>query len=377
MQRDTELELIERSLANIAARGPVMAAEFDARVDARRYFDPERFALERERVLLRSPSLVAHVSTLRSSGDFLTLDYSGQPLLLVRDGETVRAFLNVCRHRGARVELRAQGSCKRFVCPYHAWSYSHAGELVHLRHREGFPSLDPRERGLVQLPCIEIGGFVFVSPSADAPTELEASFPPVFAAELRALEAQELAVVDTQVHSWRANWKLIADGGLESYHFKVAHGRSIAKYFIDTASEFEFFGPHTRSVLPRANFGELSEQPRERRRLRSYANVLYSLFPSASLLVQADHIVMIVTVPEAVDRTRIEISTLAPREQLEGERAEYWAANHALTVRTLAEDFELGEQIQAGLTSGANQDFMLGRYEGALVQLHTLIDGLL
>ena len=380
MKREHELQLLDRCIELARAGQPVMPAESAASVDVARYHDPAVFEREREHVFRTSPNLVAHASQLPEPGAFLTLELLGLPLLLVREDERIRAFLNVCRHRGARLELRESGTCKRFVCPYHAWTYDRCGELVHLRHREGFPALDPSERALASLPCFELGGFVFVipnpkyDPAEREPEALLDTVPASLRAELEALGEPELESFACDSKVWRANWKLIADGGLESYHFKVAHRGSIAKYFLDTISTYEFLGPHTRSLLPRSNILAAAELPEAKRRLRNHCNVLYSLFPSASLLVQADHIVMIVSLPTAVDETLIQMHTLAPKGARGGPKHEYWAANHQLTVAALAEDFELGEQIQAGLTSGANDTLLFGRFEAALAQLHREID---
>ena len=105
-------------------------------------FEAGRFELERDLVFRRSLNVVTLATKVASPGDFVTADVVGTPVVIVRgdDGE-LRAFLNVCRHRGATVETRAEGHCKRFVCPYHAWTYNTDGSLHKVRHPEGFPSL--------------------------------------------------------------------------------------------------------------------------------------------------------------------------------------------------------------------------------------------
>ena len=387
MDPSKQRELIAACL-DMAAAGVAPTPGEERTVDVARYVDPDRFERERERLFRRGLVLVAHAGALAEPGDFLTREVAGVPVLLARDDAGVRAFVNVCRHRGAIVELREQGSCKRFVCPYHAWTYDCSGALVHVRHREGFPSLGAEAPGLVALPCIERAGFVWVAADPAATIDVDAELPPALIDELRGLEAEDLESFACETRVYAANWKLIADGGLESYHFKVAHRRTIAKYFLDTVSCFEFIGPHTRSVLPRADLAQLGADlaqlgadlaqlgalPPERWELRARANVLYSVFPSASLLVQSDHVVMILTTPLAVDRTRIELHTLAPKGARGGARESYWRANHEVTTAALAEDFELAEQIQRGIASGANAVFRLGRFESAIATLHEHID---
>ena len=125
--------LLESCLTPTRERRPPLDGE-ETQVPVSLYLDPDRF--EAERALHRQGlSLVAHSSEVREPGDFLTLTVGDSPVIVVRgDDGVVRAFLNVCRHRGSRVERRDRGHCKRFVCPYHAWSYE-AGWLA----RQGPP----------------------------------------------------------------------------------------------------------------------------------------------------------------------------------------------------------------------------------------------
>jgi len=92
--------------------------------------------------------------------------------------------------------------------------------------------------------------------------------------------------------------------------------------------------------------------------------VLYTLFPGTSLLVQSDHISWIQSEPMSAGRTRLRLSTLIPTS--EAERTEHWKRNHQITRTTLDEDFVIGERMQATLLSGANQNMLFGRFEGAL-----------
>ena len=168
------------------------------------------------------------------------------------------------------------------------------------------------------------------------------------------------------------------DGGLESYHFRVAHRNTVAPFFADTITPYEFFGDHIRSVLPRADIAEYAKRPQAEWSIRECAHLLYSLFPNASVLVQEGHFDLIRMVPVAIDRTVVDIVTLVPSPGPDGfsEKARtFWSANHAFTKKTLHEDFEIAEQIQRGLHTGANTHFRFATFEGALSQWHALVDG--
>jgi phenylpropionate dioxygenase-like ring-hydroxylating dioxygenase large terminal subunit len=230
---------------------------------------------------------------------------------------------------------------------------------------------------LVQLATFEAEGFVWVVPSAGSSVDFADWLPPRLLDEIRWLGCADLEIFESTTRTWRANWKLIADGGLESYHFRVAHKNTIGPYFIDAGSTYELIGKHTRTVLPRRNLFDLSERPEEEWRIRGYCNLLYSLFPSASLLVQEDHVVLVRSCPVLIDETRIQVSTLGPKRPHSEEVAKHFGRNHEVTLATLEEDFAIAEQIQRGLHSGANAFFRLGRYEAAIARLHEKIDRML
>ncbi len=196
----------------------------------------------------------------------------------------------------------------------------------------------------------------------------------IAAPDIIAMDAGSHVVFDTTTKAIAANWKRLVEGGIESYHFRVAHKDTIAGLFFDNLSSYRCFGRHMRSVLPRSSLNELRDRPEDSWDLSQHANVLYSLFPGSQFLVQEDHFVWIQSVPIAPDRTRLRLSTMIPQQANTVERQGYWRRNHLLTTTTLDEDFELGEGIQRGLASGANTHLNFGRFEGALVWFNRFVD---
>lgn len=173
MRRDTELELIER-LLTMHEHGTTALAPDESTIPVDAYLSPERFEAERRTLFRATPIIVAHASEVAAPGDFLTHDALGVPLVIARasDGK-LGAFLNVCRHRGARLATAESGNKKAFVCGYHGWSYGLDGALLHIPHAEGFPRAC--DRGLVPVPVEERAGFVWVVPSRAPPGSMSAS----------------------------------------------------------------------------------------------------------------------------------------------------------------------------------------------------------
>jgi choline monooxygenase len=123
-----------------------------AALDARLYSDPEIAELEQERIFERSWQLAGHVAQLPEPGSYLTASAGTQPLLLLRDEEgRIRAFRNVCRHRGSRL-LSGSGTCGKAVrCRYHGWTYRLDGELIGVPEARSIPGLDKSALGLFPL----------------------------------------------------------------------------------------------------------------------------------------------------------------------------------------------------------------------------------
>ncbi len=372
MDKETQIELIQELLELRDNKSPFLDESWE-RPTLERYTSAEFFA--REHISLSLPQIAAHVSELPEPGSFLTMELAGQPLLLTRDEDGVaRAFYNVCRHRGARLVGDSTGCQHRFSCPYHAWTWSNQGQLIAVPHeKSGFPGLDRNAFGLSSVACEEYAGWIWVSFAQHGKIDIESHLGEL-AADIRAMDAGKHLIFESTTREVAANWKLLVEGGIESYHFRVTHRATIAPLFLDNGSSYRSFGNHLRSILPRTTLAELGSEEVENRELLKHANVLYSLFHGSQFLVQEDNFVWIQGTPLEPDRTRLRLCTMVPREDYTPEKQKYWASHHQLTMTTLDEDFVLGEGIQRGLLSGANPHLNFGRFEGALTRFNQFVD---
>ena len=187
------------------------------------------------------------------------------------------------------------------------------------------------------------------------------------------MSQHEVAVSDN--YTLKANWKTLFEGGIEAYHFKVAHKETIAPYFPDNLSTYQMFGPHMRSILPRVSMPDLKNIPEDDWSIREDANIIYTVLPTTQFLVQQDHVVWIHLQPVSAGETKLRLATLVPSDAPKtDEMAEHWAKNHKITLKTLMEDFVLGEEIQSGFASKGNPSHLFGRFEGALNRFNLAIE---
>lgn len=374
MNRDLEIALLEE-LQGLKSAKRFFLDEEVRRSPVERYASETRFEAEMASVFRAAPMVAAHASEMPEPGSFLTRTLAGRPVLLTRDKQgEAHAFLNVCRHRGARLVGQEQGCKHAFSCPYHAWTWDSSGRLRGAPHQaEGFPDLDREAYGLRRLPAVERLGLIWVVADPDADPDFDAHIDPL-AEDFAWMGMEEMAIAASEPGEGAANWKLLVEGGIEAYHFKVTHRETIGPHFVDNLSSYEMLGPHMRSVLPRETLPALAETPREDWSIRDHANVLYTLFATDQFLLMQDHVAWVSLQPLSAGRTQTRITTLAPKAELTPEKEAHWARNHAITLMTLAEDFEVNISVQAGLESGANDALTFGRFEGALHRFNAQIE---
>ncbi|MEQ9693123.1 aromatic ring-hydroxylating dioxygenase subunit alpha [Shimia sp. SDUM112013] len=375
MERATELYLLEELLGLHSAQSAYLDDTiFENPVS--RYNDPAHFQQEQAQVFRRFPQLTVHASELPDAGSFLRKEIAGLPVLLTRDRDgKVHAFLNVCRHRGARLVEDEKGCRNAFSCPYHAWTFSNQGDLRGIPHeKQGFPGVDKSKMGLIRLPAAERLGWIWVLPDPNGTMHIDAFVAPLVE-DFGWLDTAKMKIAVSDTLTVDANWKLLIEGGIEAYHFKVTHKHTIGPHFLDNLSSYRMLGKHMRSVLPRAHLADLQDMPREDWDIRRDANVLYCVFPLSQLLVMQDHIAWIHATPLNEGQTELRLSTVVPASSNleDSEQAEHWKRNHAITKVTLSEDFEVNAGAQAGLGAGANRHVTFGRFEGALAAFNQTV----
>jgi choline monooxygenase len=185
------------------------------------YSDPELERLERERIFRRAWQYVGRAEQVAEPGSYLAADAGGVPVVVTRDADgELRAFVNVCRHRGSLLADEGEGRRETIQCRYHAWTYGLDGRL---RSAPRGDELDERDIALVRVAAAVWGPFLFVHPERDAPPLADAlgALPQLLADA--GVEVDRLRFRLRTEYELAANWKVACENFLECYHCPVAH----------------------------------------------------------------------------------------------------------------------------------------------------------
>jgi Rieske 2Fe-2S family protein len=186
------------------------------------FTDPRVLDWELEHVFMSGWLGVAHVDQVRNRGDFVMVEIGRESAFVVADDEGApHAFLNTCRHRGARIMEQPEGRVGRVQCPYHAWSYGFDGALRSAPHTDEIEDFDPRCYGLRAVRCAVVEGLVMIDLSGTAPPPDE--HVGELAPALARYRLPELRRAQRIVYEVDANWKAIAENYSECLHCPGVH----------------------------------------------------------------------------------------------------------------------------------------------------------
>lgn len=316
------------------------------------YRDPEFFALETERVLRRGWHAVARWDDLPEPGDYASFELCGEPLLLVRDAAgTLRVLSRVCRHR-AHTVVEGAGNARRFVCPYHRWSYELDGQLASAPLME----LGREACGLPELRTESWQGFVLATldascdPVSKALGALDALLAPLGFAEMRTV-----GVLDFE-SPW--NWKVLVDNFMESYHHMGPHADSLQRSnpARDTYPIDELEGPFSWLVNPGAK-GAASFYVAQ-----VFPTLLMAVFEAPATGAWYEMQI------DCHDHFRLRIHMLAAPELADQPDAVQGLLAAARQIHL--EDIEVCDAVQRGLQSRLWEPGQLNPREGALTRFY-------
>lgn len=371
-----EIEIIETVLDYCRTGGTHQQPD-TMRIPVSQYTDAQHLDQEIQTLFRKFPIIVGHVSQLAEPGDFITHDSTGVPMLVTRTREgDIMAFLNVCRHRGARVAGQPCGRANTFACPYHGWTYDLRGRLRGLRKAEGFGDIVREDFGLVPLPVFERFGLIWVRPSpaqTEAEVDIDAWLAPM-AEQLGSLDLESHVIFESWALERQMNWHIALEGFQEQYHFCWAHKQTACSAYLDTQGVYVDKYPHVRHAVPVAGIERLESAPRADWSYRKNFMTQNYLFPCNFVQVMTDHVYIHTITPTGPESCIFQCVMLIPEPPASEKAQRYWRANYDVVRKVFDEDFAIGEGIQAGLASGANEFFTIGRYENCIQLARRALD---
>lgn len=366
MERAERVAIAKEILSLIQKGQPYYGAE-SWEGDIGRFVDKDRFELEKRKLFLERPQLIALSGDIPEPGDFYATDIAGKPILIVRGKDGVaRAFLNACRHRGVKM-AEGCGHAPGFTCPYHGWTYNTEGALISVPSRQAF---DPDQlRGLIALPTVEEIGVIVVHPQPEGQIDFDAFLGPMKGV-LADIGLGEYRLLKAYREPAKINWKHAVDGGMEAYHLPFLHPQTFGT---DGGGHFpcKKFGDHTSFITARPDIAALIDKPESEWPEGQYFGSVNAIFPNT--LIGASMEVIFFQRSEPADEPGVcnyNYRVYARPAKNEDERKAH-EANVALFFKVLLEeDLPVQVSLQAMMEAGAVRSVVFGKREECLTIMH-------
>ena len=376
MSRAQLIEIARQDLEHGRKGTQSQAAEI-LRIPANNYTDQARWQLEMDRIFRRVPLMAATSAELRKPGAYKAMDAAGVQILITRtQSGQVKAFVNMCSHRGAKLMGEGCGHANKFTCPYHAWTFSPEGDLVAIYSNDQFGDLNKAENGLTELPCLERAGLIWVTvdPNSELPIE-------DFLSGYDALLSQ-FGFDDWYYHSTQRvegpNWKVAYDGYLDYYHLPILH-RATFGTDIGNKANYYSWGPHTHMGRPDATLAEFEDLPEEAWPVDRLLTGVWTIFPHISIASfgGGGRSVMISQLfpGDAPDKSYTNQIFLMEKEPVtDMAKREAKDQFKFLEYVVAEEDYATGIALQKNLQSGTKSHVLFGKNELGGQQFHAWVD---
>ncbi len=287
------------------------------------YYGADFYRIEQRTLFPRAWAAVAVGAQIPNPGDALPVDLAGWPLLLVRknDGE-IAALHNICRHRALRLVAQPCSNLKSLRCPWHSWRYDLDGNLLAMPEIGGArtgeaPGFDKAELGLKPVRLGRWLDFIFVNIDGSAPPFEEHIAP--LAALLSDYDFVDIRHAAAFEDSYNGNWKIVTESGIEDYHLPFGHpqlnahlirnstARVVAPVYTALSTDLTDFPAETEQRAWNARLPDLPRSDDAGPRLLYAINV----FPTGSILLAADHLMLGIHLPDGPERTKVQINIYA------------------------------------------------------------------
>ena len=369
------ISLVKRALDHYQNKTTDQASDVMSNsIDA--YVDEDRYQKEVDRIFKRLPLALCLSRELPKDNTHRAMNVIDTPVLITRGKDSkVRAFLNICRHRGSKICEEGTGKKRNFVCPYHAWTYDHEGKLIGMYGEKTFGDIKKENFGLIELMCSERSGLVWVMLNPEENFNID-KWLGEFAPELDTLNLE-----DWHIHEQREidgpGWKVALDGYLEAYHHNQLHGDTVGKHTVGNLLVLDTYGPHQRLTFGRKTLKDLIDKPEaEWESPQENIRLIHSGFPNLSISgVLGDHCLVSQIFPTSSPNRTITRQTILSAKKPETEEELQNTKEFSEMVRqaVVDEDYKIGLEIQSNISHMGSNEFIYGKNEPAVQNYHSWI----
>jgi phenylpropionate dioxygenase-like ring-hydroxylating dioxygenase large terminal subunit len=305
-------------------------------------------------------NFIGRADHIPNPGDYFSLEFAGVPVLVVRDRDDgqLRAFVNLCRHRGT-ILVEGEGNCRAFKCPYHSWTYGTDGTLLGAPEMQKTSNFDESKYPLMPVRLESWAGFLFINFDEHAAPlgEYLGDLPDNLAGHT----AADLVCVRRRSYELKCNWKVFAENAKESYHIATVHRKTINQYASADIAKYEYVTVKGQYAMNYAEHpgsmallkGDAGFPVMDTLTGRARTGTLSPLvFPSTYIAATIDTLWYLELHPHGPDRTTLIHGACFPRKVTERPDFEETAKNYYKRWDlTIEEDNAICELQQRGLAS--------------------------
>ncbi len=342
-----------------------------------RYHDRQFADLEMRNLWKKTWLLAGLESDLPEQGSYFIFERLGMSVIVSRGKDhIVRAFHNSCTHRGSALLQESRGRTPRFVCPYHAWTFSLEGKLVAVPNSHDFACLDKAARGLVPVRCESWRGLIYIN-FDQAAASLEDFMRPALD-HTAGFPLETLVTKDRIVYEMDCNWKLAYHNFLEVYHVRTVHPQSLTPYLDLPSWVLALLGNGHCRFASRKQKGssiyqtEVATPEGDVRELFTEFLVAVSIFPNAFIALDPGGFALQTFWPAGENKSIMDVRLVG--WEAGQDDADYWSVLRERVVTILSEDKHLFGSLQRSLESGAVNKIALGYQERAIYWVEEEID---
>ena len=293
------------------------------------YIDNDIIKSEVDKIFYDHPVPIALSAELKENNSYKATKAIDTPLLITRgeDG-VVRAFINICKHRGAPVCPEGIGKKSKFNCTYHGWMYDNTGNLVNIFKSDTFGDIDTTKIKLTELFCEERSGFIWACLNPDIKYDLD-EWMNGFDSELHDIDLKNWHLFKS-IKINGPMWKICWDGYTDGYHHHMVHPETVGKNTIVNLIAHDTYGPHQRFAFGLKNINELSDIEEKDWEPENHLRLIHSVFPNSSIsAIQNQHCLVSIIFPtsdlQGTITTQYILCLKEPKTQEEIKEAENFA----------------------------------------------------